>query len=331
MALIECPECKREISDRADSCPQCGYPIASTPIKPETALKPEPNQSQEFEPIPPIPEKRNVLAGLKEPFIHWDEASDTSSIEGMRIGSVTAPPGARKGPCPYCWKEVFISQDSPMNCPHCGRQIVKIEGRFYKYFSPDSEKPGPKIVEQTNFGMLGCAAFAWGAMSAGMAFVFGLIMTYSFVALFLMFMGFGVLITGLAGKKMSAGLKRSSLGMATTGGAMILAGFIVGNLVHPGNLTPEQAAKKREQDREHGRFQAYNYSQDRVKELLKAPASAKFPDFENRFVEMVGDDYKVQAYVDAQNGFGAMIRTSFTCNVHLMGDSQAKVMCSLTK
>jgi hypothetical protein len=27
MALIECPECKREISDKADSCPHCGYPI----------------------------------------------------------------------------------------------------------------------------------------------------------------------------------------------------------------------------------------------------------------------------------------------------------------
>lgn len=29
MALISCPECKREISDKADSCPQCGYPIST--------------------------------------------------------------------------------------------------------------------------------------------------------------------------------------------------------------------------------------------------------------------------------------------------------------
>lgn len=27
MALIECPECGKEISDKADSCPQCSYPI----------------------------------------------------------------------------------------------------------------------------------------------------------------------------------------------------------------------------------------------------------------------------------------------------------------
>lgn len=26
MALIQCPECKREISDKAAACPQCGCP-----------------------------------------------------------------------------------------------------------------------------------------------------------------------------------------------------------------------------------------------------------------------------------------------------------------
>lgn len=28
MALTECPECKREVSDQAPSCPHCGYPLA---------------------------------------------------------------------------------------------------------------------------------------------------------------------------------------------------------------------------------------------------------------------------------------------------------------
>jgi len=30
MALIHCPECNREISDRAAMCPNCGYPLAGT-------------------------------------------------------------------------------------------------------------------------------------------------------------------------------------------------------------------------------------------------------------------------------------------------------------
>ena len=29
MGLINCPECSREVSDRAASCPQCGSPIAA--------------------------------------------------------------------------------------------------------------------------------------------------------------------------------------------------------------------------------------------------------------------------------------------------------------
>lgn len=29
MALIKCPECGRDISDKAQSCPACGYPIFS--------------------------------------------------------------------------------------------------------------------------------------------------------------------------------------------------------------------------------------------------------------------------------------------------------------
>ena len=38
MALISCPECEREISDKAEACPQCGFPIAKelAPRLPET-------------------------------------------------------------------------------------------------------------------------------------------------------------------------------------------------------------------------------------------------------------------------------------------------------
>jgi len=28
MPLIKCPDCSREVSDKADACPSCGYPIA---------------------------------------------------------------------------------------------------------------------------------------------------------------------------------------------------------------------------------------------------------------------------------------------------------------
>jgi hypothetical protein len=36
MALIECPECKHAISDRATSCPSCGLPLSSSPLPPQS-------------------------------------------------------------------------------------------------------------------------------------------------------------------------------------------------------------------------------------------------------------------------------------------------------
>jgi Ribosomal protein L7/L12 len=30
MSLINCPECNREISDKAESCPHCGYPFKNS-------------------------------------------------------------------------------------------------------------------------------------------------------------------------------------------------------------------------------------------------------------------------------------------------------------
>ncbi len=29
MAMIKCPECGRDVSDRAGTCPQCGFPLSS--------------------------------------------------------------------------------------------------------------------------------------------------------------------------------------------------------------------------------------------------------------------------------------------------------------
>lgn len=35
MALIKCPECGKEISNKASSCPGCGYPINKTEVETE--------------------------------------------------------------------------------------------------------------------------------------------------------------------------------------------------------------------------------------------------------------------------------------------------------
>jgi uncharacterized membrane protein YvbJ len=38
MALITCPECGAQISDKATTCPQCGHPMTTTVVKPKGGL-----------------------------------------------------------------------------------------------------------------------------------------------------------------------------------------------------------------------------------------------------------------------------------------------------
>ncbi len=59
---------------------------------------------------------------------------------------------------------------------------------------------------------------------------------------------------------------------------------------------------------------------DGVKKILKSPSSAKFPsrmfdvaDFKIKKIKI--GEYSVSSYVDAQNSFGAMIRTYYTCSI----------------
>ena len=60
---------------------------------------------------------------------------------------------------------------------------------------------------------------------------------------------------------------------------------------------------------------AFVASKEFVKKQLKAPATAKFPwGVSDQAVTYLGDNrYHVKSYVDAQNTFGALIRTHYTC------------------
>lgn len=61
---------------------------------------------------------------------------------------------------------------------------------------------------------------------------------------------------------------------------------------------------------------AFGAAKEAVLKNLKAPATAQFPEYVDEFVDdLEGGQFRVTSYVDAQNGFGAMIRNDFTCVV----------------
>jgi hypothetical protein len=68
------------------------------------------------------------------------------------------------------------------------------------------------------------------------------------------------------------------------------------------------------------RFDARRVCHDFIDKRLKSPASSDFEETSDMDVTSVGDTYTVRGKVDAQNGFGAMIRSDYTCTVRSIGD-----------
>jgi hypothetical protein len=60
-----------------------------------------------------------------------------------------------------------------------------------------------------------------------------------------------------------------------------------------------------------------------VERRLKAPGTADFPWCSDQYITDLGNGaYRVVAFVDSENGFGAKIRTRFVCTVkHVGGDN----------
>lgn len=68
-------------------------------------------------------------------------------------------------------------------------------------------------------------------------------------------------------------------------------------------------------------FGAHVACQEFVRRGLKAPSTADFAGYGDSVVSGGGGFFVVRSYVDAQNGFGAKIRTDWVCNVESRGKS----------
>jgi len=63
---------------------------------------------------------------------------------------------------------------------------------------------------------------------------------------------------------------------------------------------------------------AYNYAEDFIKQRLKSPSTAEFPgtfEKDDHITDLGGGEYKIRSWVDSQNGFGAMIRSQWSCKI----------------
>lgn len=64
-----------------------------------------------------------------------------------------------------------------------------------------------------------------------------------------------------------------------------------------------------------------------VEQYLKAPSTAKFPNSYDVEVTQSGDKYIINSYVDAQNSFGAQIRSTYYCEMKYIGPDEFGYSC----
>lgn len=103
-------------------------------------------------------------------------------------------------------------------------------------------------------------------------------------------------------------------------------------------MSPEEkAAATKEQAMSEIKYEAKWQCRKFMERSLKAPSTAEFQsvnDFSAELYVSEGDgghfSYKVAGYVDAQNSFGAKIRTRFNCAVRKVGDTWQLVELTTT-
>ncbi len=73
------------------------------------------------------------------------------------------------------------------------------------------------------------------------------------------------------------------------------------------------------------KIQSWTLATHVVGESLKSPSTASFPSYNDEYVTKNDDGtYSVSAYVDAENSFGAKIRSNWSCKVS--GDNVTDVV-----
>lgn len=106
MALMNCPECGKEISDKAASCPNCGCPMRNIPRELSDDEKPE--MFDCFECGKPLP------VGIDK-CVYCGKVYDMNKMIEEENATVTGRTGKKGIKCPKCRSRKFhVKNDIPV-------------------------------------------------------------------------------------------------------------------------------------------------------------------------------------------------------------------------
>lgn len=131
MALIKCPECGKEISDKASACIHCGYPLAS-----ENIIKDKEIQSTDTKPTDIVSIEREDIERISsfqkiKPFYLFENRDDSLLIECGNCQKVYV---FKKNNF-YRWSSNFCACKIPFICPNCNNGVeanISINKRGYQ-------------------------------------------------------------------------------------------------------------------------------------------------------------------------------------------------------
>lgn len=233
MALIKCPECGREISDKAAVCPQCGFPEPGRWLLELSGLT-------------------NVLASAANKEFEKQNAEEEKVSAGK---PVNVPKTAKS----------FVS--NTIQCPECGR--ISPSGRQSCLYCGCTKEPFGTDVWSKRGGVGNGSTATYQTESHD---INGRTLK---ITLFVV-LGIAAFI-GLLFAAMSSSSKTSSTVKTS--------------------LTDAEA---------------FTIAQMIVEDNLRAPSTAEFCSVVDATITHTGTAYTVKGWVDAQNGFGTMIREDFT-------------------
>lgn len=115
--------------------------------------------------------------------------------------------------------------------------------------------------------------------------------------------------------------KRKEDNTSAAGGWVVLLIVLAIGIYSCGGDGDSEPAK--DSSPEHSPSAAYVMCQQFMKDRLRAPGTADFPYGTDRYTTSEGGGrYRVESYVDAENGFGGEVRTDYTCVVEYSGDDK---------
>lgn len=132
------------------------------------------------------------------------------------------------------------------------------------------------------------------------------------------------LLTCTACKKQLRPIKRSEYIVTLAVTFSIISVIVVGIIFLGKALSSEDNGKANNWNIALEAREAWEISQQFVRDNLKAPSTAKFAPYSvDNIVRDGKGGYRVDSYVDSENSFGAHIRTNYTCIVKKSGETWA--------